>query len=370
VILSEVKNLGPAWKQTSVLSVARMLRLRLSMTPATLLSQTRERHVSRKTCAWELFAGIISVGISDCVERGFMDLLRLLRPVHWVKNTFVFAALVFSGHLIGPSEDVLRVVGAFVCFSLAASSMYIVNDIVDRRTDGVHPQRRNRPIASGRVKVPAAVLLALACALAALAGGFILSVGLYAILGLYLVLILLYSFGFKRVMILDCVVIAVGFCLRAAAGAVVINVFISPWLTICTFALCLFLAFSKRRGELALLAADSEAFRKTLGQYTPELLSHMVNVTSVLAVTCFLLYTMDSRTRTLIGTDGLVYTTPVVLYCIFRFSALMQNGTYCDPVRLITRDRAFQIGILLWVVLCIGIVYGRGEMPQWLIEGP
>ena len=297
-----------------------------------------------------------------------MELLRLLRPVHWVKNTFVFAALVFSKHLIGPADEVLpalaRTLGAFVCFSLAASSMYIVNDLADRRTDSIHPQRRNRPIAAGRVKVSAAVLLALACALAALAGGVVLSVWLYAILGLYVVLMLLYSFGFKQVMILDCVVIAVGFCLRAAAGAVVINVFISPWLVICTFALCLFLAFSKRRGEIAVLAADSEAFRKTLGQYTPELLSHMLNVTSVLAVTCFLLYTMDSRTRDLFGTNDLVYTTPVVLYCIFRFSALMQNGTYCDPVRLITHDRAFQIGILLWVALCIGIVYGHGVVPR------
>jgi 4-hydroxybenzoate polyprenyltransferase len=297
-----------------------------------------------------------------------MDLLGLLRPVHWVKNTFVFAALVFSKHLIGPSGEVLpalaRVIGAFVCFSLAASSVYIVNDIADRRTDGVHPQRRNRPIASGRVGISAAASLALVCALVALAGGLLLSFWLAAILLLYIILILLYSLELKHVMILDCVVIAVGFCLRAAAGAVVINVSISPWLVICTFALCLFLAFSKRRGEIAVLAADSEAFRKTLGQYTPELLSHMLNVTSVLAVTCFLLYTMDSRTQTVIGTNDLVYTTPVVLYCIFRFSALMQNGTYCDPVRLITHDRAFQIGILLWVVLCVGIVYGHRLVPQ------
>jgi 4-hydroxybenzoate polyprenyltransferase len=303
-----------------------------------------------------------------------MDLLRLLRPVHWVKNTFVFAALVFSKHLIGPWEEVLpavtRVLGAFICFSLAASSMYIVNDIVDRRTDGIHPQRRNRPIASGRVSVSTAVLVSVVCALAALTGGFLLSTGLGVVLFIYIVLILLYSFKFKQVMILDCAVIAAGFCLRAAAGAVVIHVFISPWLVICTFALCLFLAFSKRRGEIAVLAADSESFRKTLGQYTPELLSHMLNVTSVLAVMCFLLYTMDSRTQALLGTNGLVYTTPIVLYCVFRFSALMQNGTYCDPVRLITHDRAFQAGILVWVALCIGIIYGHGAVPEWLWKGP
>jgi 4-hydroxybenzoate polyprenyltransferase len=302
-----------------------------------------------------------------------MDLLRLLRPVHWVKNTFVLAALIFSRHLIGPWEQVVlalaRVGGAFICFSLAASSMYIVNDIVDRKTDSIHPERRNRPLASGRVSVSAAVLLSIACAMAAITGGFLLSTGLGTILVFYIVLILLYSFEFKHVMILDCVVIALGFCLRAAAGAVVINVFISPWLVICTFALCLFLAFSKRRGEIAVLAADSESFRKTLGQYTPELLSHMLNVTSVLAVTCFLLYTMDSRTRALFGTNGLVYTTPVVLYCIFRFSALMQKGTYSDPIHLIMADRAFQLGILLWVALSIGIVYGYRAMPEWLSNG-
>ncbi len=315
--------------------------------------------------------GALPVTVS--LERESMDLLRLLRPVHWVKNTFVFAALVFSQHLIGPWEAVVpalaRVVGAFLCFSLAASAMYIVNDIADRRTDGIHPQRRSRPITSGRVSVSTALGVSVLCALVALTGGLLLSVGLGVILLTYILLILLYSFKLKHVMILDCAIIAAGFCLRAAAGAVVIHVSISPWLVICTFALCLFLAFSKRRGEIAVLAADSESFRRTLGQYTPELLSHMLNVTSVLAVVCFLLYTMDARTHATIGTNALVYTAPVVLYCVFRFSALMQNGTYCDPVRLITHDRAFQLGILVWVALCIGIIYGRGAVPEWLWQG-
>jgi len=140
----------------------------------------------------------------------------------------------------------------------------------------------------------------------------------------------------------------------------VIEVSISPWLVICTFALCLFLAFSKRRGEIAQLQENSEAFRKTLGEYTPELLAHMLDVTSVLAVTCFLLYAMDHRTQEVFGTNHLVYTTPLVLYCIFRFSALTQKGVYSDPVRLILRDRPFQIGMLLWVLLSIGIIYGVG----------
>jgi 4-hydroxybenzoate polyprenyltransferase len=293
-----------------------------------------------------------------------MELLRTLRPVHWVKNVFVFAALIFSRRLAGPLAESLPAVGmalgAFVCFCLASSAMYILNDVLDRKTDSVHPERRSRPIAAGRVTVSAALAVGAGCALLALIGGFLLSNALAAIVLAYVLLMVFYSMGLKRVMILDCVVIALGFCLRAVAGAVVIDVFISPWLVICTFALTLFLAFSKRRGEIAQLQENSEVFRKTLGEYTPELLAHMLDVSSVLAVACFLLYAMDFRTRELFGTNNLVYTTPVVLYCIFRFSALTQKGLYSDPVKLIIEDRPFQIGLVLWAVLCVGIIYGNG----------
>lgn len=293
-----------------------------------------------------------------------MELLRLLRPVHWIKNVFVFAALIFSRQLLGPLDemllDVARVIGAFWSFSLASSAMYVLNDIVDRRTDSIHPERRHRPIAAGRVAVSNALIMAAACAVLSLMIAFALSGKLAAIVLAYMGLTVLYSVALKRVMIVDCIVIAIGFVLRAVAGAVAIEVSISPWLVICTFALCLFLAFSKRRGEIAQLQENSEAFRKTLGEYTPELLAHMLDVTSVLAVACFLLYAMDYRTKELFGTNNLVYTTPLVLYCIFRFSALTQKGVYSDPVRLILHDRPFQIGMLLWGLLCIGIIYGIG----------
>lgn len=290
-----------------------------------------------------------------------MDILRILRPVHWIKNVFVFAALIFGRRLFGPVEETVRAfaqaTGAFVCFSFASSAMYIFNDITDRRTDSIHPERRARPIAAGLVTVPTALMVAMICAALALAGSLFLSSTVAAIILTYMALMVLYSLGLKHIMILDCAVIAAGFCLRAVAGAVAIDVFISPWLVICTFALTLFMAFSKRRGEIAQLQENSEAFRKTLGEYTPELLAHMLDVSSVLAVACFLLYAMDFRTRELFGTNDLVYTTPLVLYCIFRFSALTQKGAYSDPVKLILRDRPFQIGFLLWVVLCVVIIY-------------
>jgi 4-hydroxybenzoate polyprenyltransferase len=158
-------------------------------------------------------------------------------------------------------------------------------------------------------------------------------------------------------MILDCVVISIGFCLRAVAGAVVVEVDISPWLIICTFALCLFLAFGKRRSEIAQLRENSQLFRETLGGYTPELLAHMLNVTSGLAIVCFLLYARDPETVDKFNTANLVYTTPLVLYCVFRFSALIQKGKYSGPVQFIARDLPFQIGFVLWVLSCIVIVY-------------
>jgi len=285
-----------------------------------------------------------------------MKLLQLMRPKHWTKNVFLFAALVFGQKLTDPVA-VGRAVGGFICFCLAASAVYIFNDIIDRQADRLHPEKRNRPLAAGTVGVGLAAVASMLCAAAALAGSLVLGRSFAAIVLAYIVLVIVYTLLLKRVLILDCVVISVGFCLRAMAGAEAVGVFISPWLIVCTFALCLFLAFSKRFTELTQLREDSESFRKTLGGYTPDLLAHMVDVTSGLAVVCFLLYAMDERTLRLFGTNNLVFTTPFVLYCVFRFSASMQKGGYSDPVQLILSDWPFQIGFVLWVLACVGIVY-------------
>ena len=285
-----------------------------------------------------------------------MKYLQIMRPSHWTKNMFVFAALIFGQRLAVPLA-VGRAIGSFFCFCLAASAIYIFNDIIDRKTDSLHPQKCKRPIAAGEVSVGSAAVVSTLCAAVAIIGSFLLARAFGIIIVAYIVLMILYSLLLKRMMILDCVVISIGFCLRAIAGAVVVEVFISPWLIICTFALCLFLAFSKRRSEIAQLREDSESFRKTLAGYTPELLAHMLDVTSGLAVVCFLLYAMDERTFNIFGNNHLVYTTPLVLYCIFRFSALIQTGKYSDTVQLIFNDLPFQIGFVLWVIGCFIIIY-------------
>jgi 4-hydroxybenzoate polyprenyltransferase len=287
--------------------------------------------------------------------------LLILRPSHWSKNIFVFAALIFGKNLLGPAEEVLLAVGSalggFVCFSLAASSIYIFNDIVDREADRLHPEKCNRPITAGGVSIGSAAVLSVICGIVAILCSYMLAQALAIIIVTYIVLMVLYSLLLKQMMILDCVVVSIGFCLRAVAGAVVVGVFISPWLVICTFALCLFLGFGKRRSEIAQLRENSEYFRKTLAGYTPELLAHMLDVTSGLAIVCFLLYAMDERTLRTFGTTNLVYTTPLVLYCVFRFSALIQKGRYSGPVQLILKDRPFQLGFALWVLACIGVIY-------------
>lgn len=285
-----------------------------------------------------------------------MKLLRIMRPQHWTKNGFVFAALIFGQKITVPLA-VGRAIGAFFCFCLAASAIYIFNDIIDRKADYLHPEKRKRPIAAGSVSIGTAALVSALCAAAAIVGSFALARSFATVILAYIVLMIIYSLLFKRMMILDCVVISIGFCLRAIAGAIVVGVFISPWLIICTFALCLFLAFSKRRGEIILLRENSESFRETLASYTPELLAHMLDVTSGLAVVCFLLYTMDDRTLRIFGTNNLVYTTPLVLYCIFRFSLLIQQGRFSDPLQLMYKDLPFQIGLVLWVLSCIIIIY-------------
>jgi 4-hydroxybenzoate polyprenyltransferase len=285
-----------------------------------------------------------------------MKLLQIMRPKHWTKNVFVFAALVFGQQITVPLA-IGRAIGAFFCFCLAASAIYIFNDIIDRDTDSLHPEKRKRPIAAGSVGINSAIMVSAFCAAAAIIVSFVLARSLAVVVLAYIVLMIFYSLLFKRMMILDCVVISIGFCLRAIAGAVVLDVFISPWLIICTFALCLFLAFSKRRGEIILLGKNSDSFRQTLAGYTPELLAHMLDVTSGLAVVCFLLYAMDDQTLRIFGTNNLVYTTPLVLYCIFRFSLLIQQGRYSDPLELIYKDLPFQIGLVLWILSCIGIIY-------------
>lgn len=289
-----------------------------------------------------------------------MAYFQLLRPQQWIKNVFVFAALLFGRRLTDLPSLYLALLG-FGCFCLLSSAVYVINDIHDRAEDRLHPRKRLRPIASGAIQVPAAVGVALMLVIVGLGGAVLLNPLFAMTAGAYLALQLFYTFLFKHLVVLDVISIGLGFVLRAIAGGPLIGVEISPWLIICTFTLCLFMGFSKRRCELNAMAGanggEARQHRKTLAVYTPDLLNHMTTVTAGIAVLTFLLYAMDATTFKKFGSYYLAYTLPLVVYAIFRFAVLVEHGEVDGPTDVVLKDRPFQIALTLWVVLAALIVY-------------
>jgi len=291
----------------------------------------------------------------------FIALLESMRPRQWTKNLFVLPAIVFAQQ-VSDRGAVEWTLAAFIIFCLLSSSVYIVNDIADAEHDRQHPTKRNRPIASGRL--PVAIALPFSMLLAAFSIAFAFAINpqfvLYA--AIYLGLNLLYSFSLKHIVILDVIMVAIFFVLRAVAGAAAINVEISHWLLICTFLLALFIALSKRRHELVLLENNASAHRASLTDYSPYLLDQMIAVVTASTVMGYTLYTVDQDTVMKFGTDHLVYTVPFVVFGIFRYLYLIhQKGEGGDPDRIVISDRPFLLNFLLWAVAVAFALY----RPQW-----
>lgn len=286
-------------------------------------------------------------------------LVQSLRPAQWAKNVFVLAPLVFSGFLHDPAITVraLLAVAAFCC---ASSSVYLINDLRDREEDRRHPLKRLRPLAAGTLGAPAAVAAVVLLAGAALGLAFYLGLPFAKILGGYLLLNVLYTLWFKHMVILDVMSISLGFVLRVEAGAVATGVEASRWLFLCTTFLALFLAFSKRRHEITLLAGAAAGQRPVLDHYSPAFLDQMINVVTASSVVSYALYAVAPETVQKYHTQDLVYTIPLVLYGIFRYLYLMyQQPGARNPTEAILRDAPFLINILLWGLAVLWIVYGR-----------
>ncbi len=298
-----------------------------------------------------------------------MDYLRLLRPAQWTKNVFLFAGLIF-GQRLTHWPDVIAALLGFACFCAVSSTVYVINDIRDRNEDRLHPTKCNRPIASGRIAVSAGLLLAFALLVLGLGGALLLDQGFFIVACAYILLQAAYTFGLKQQVLLDVILIGIGFVLRAVAGAVLVHVEISHWLVLCTFTLCLFMGFSKRRCELNALSekprTDVARHRKTLIAYTPELLNHMTTLTAGIAVVSFMLYATDKRTISIFGSVYLVYTLPLVVYAIFRFALLVEHGRVQGPTEVLTRDRPFQVAIILWGLAVMAIVYAGQGLHEWV----
>lgn len=286
--------------------------------------------------------------------------LRLLRPVQWAKNAFVFAPLVFSRHLFDP-DYVRQAVLAFGVFSVVSSVVYIINDIADRASDRLHPLKRTRPIASGAVSVAAALAVAAVLAAIAVIGALWLGPKVAFVAAIYLVLNLGYSFGLKQVILVDVFIVASGFMLRVLAGAFAIGVQVSPWLVLCTLFVSVFLAVSKRRAEILLnIAEESELARPVLRKYDIQFIEQMMTVTASGMAISYALYTVAERTVEVFGTENLIFTTVFVLFGIFRYLYLVRtHKTNDNPTQLLLSDLPIILNVIAWFVACVVIIYSH-----------
>lgn len=275
-----------------------------------------------------------------------------MRPGAWTKNLFVPAALLFSR--IWEAGGVLATALATLGFCVLSSSIYLINDIADREKDRLHPEKRHRPLASGELAVPTAAVAAVVMVLCVLAASAALATRFLIVASVYFVSQLAYSLGLKRLVILDALLIALGFVLRALAGVAALqdagySMSISPWLLICTFFLAVFLAFSKRRSEVISLGDDAPNHRESLRDYSPRLLDEMISIATAASVLGYAIYTVSERTMHLVS-PRLYITIPFVAYGVFRYLYLVhEKGLGGSPDRLLFRDRPLLVNILLWL---------------------
>jgi len=286
-----------------------------------------------------------------------LSLLVSLRPSQWTKNLIIFAGLIFGLRLDEP-EAVARAIGAFVVFCALSGVVYLVNDVVDREADRQHPVKARRPIAAGELATGSALVAALGLAAAGLGGAFWMGRALGAVAAGYLALLALYSGPLKRLVIVDVLTIAMGFVLRAVAGAVAVDVPISHWLLVLTIMLALFLGFSKRRHELTSLGGQAAGHRVILGEYTAQLLDQMIAIVAAATLIAYVIYTISPETIEKFGTEQLGLTLPFPAYGIFRYLYLVyRKDGGGSPSEALLTDRPLLICVGLWVLAVTAIIY-------------
>jgi 4-hydroxybenzoate polyprenyltransferase len=274
-----------------------------------------------------------------------------------MKNLFVFAALVFSRRVTDASA-LLEAATAFIAFSLASSAIYAFNDIMDRQEDARHPTKCRRPVASGAVSTGAATVLAVILVWVTFGVAWTVGRPFTATVGLYLVLMALYVLGLKRIAVLDVLILAVGFVIRAYAGGVAIHVWVSPWLVLCTLTLALFLGFAKRESErVALGAAAVETRPIEWSIYDEKSLEHMMTVSAALAVVTYMLYTVSPETIARVGHPWMFLTVLPVVYGVFRFYRMAIAGRANEPVEMVRRDPAFVVALAVWAVMVVLLLF-------------
>lgn len=285
--------------------------------------------------------------------------IRAIRPEQWLKNGFVLSPLVFSGKaLIGDAQ--WRALVAFVSFCAVASAVYLMNDVLDRKADRLHPQKANRPIASGLISAGSALTVAALLGAVGLAAGAVAGVNVAGVLLAYLALNVMYGVWLKNIVIVDVFAIAAFFIMRLLAGAAAVHVKPSIWLLLCGGLLALFLGFAKRRHELVLLGGGSPTHRAVLADYSTTFLDQLSVVLLAVTIVSYIMYTLESDTARIVGSETLSYSTAFVLYGVFRYLYLVHRNEGGNPTETLLTDRSLLMAVVLWGAYCGAIIYFAG----------
>jgi len=304
------------------------------------------------------------------IQTKIISLIKVARPIQWVKNVSVFAALVFSGNLYN-KPLFIKAFWAFWIFCLASSATYILNDIFDAKKDALHPIKRMRPIASGKLPVTLAIIECVILALVSLQLANIISDLLFILVAFYLTLQVAYSTFLKKLAIIDIIVIATGFVIRIYAGAFAINAHLSVWFLLCVISTALFLAAGKRRAELSVVGKETKT-RTSLGHYPRELLNSYVTMFANAAWMSWALFTFFespavpknlwlfladfSKTTTI--SKLLMITIPFAIFAIMRYQSLIFEGRSESPEKVLLTDSPLIASVMIWVILVIWVLYG------------
>jgi len=287
-----------------------------------------------------------------------LKLIELIRPKQWIKNLFLFAPILFAGQLLN-LELLSKNFIAFIAFCGVSSCVYIINDIVDIESDRVHRKKRYRPLASGDITIKTAVVFLVILLILTILLSLTLNLYFGITVFTYFMINILYSFKVKHIVILDVFFVSFGFMLRVAAGAAAISVPVSSWMILTTIFISLFLAISKRRAELSQIEQENiEKQRKVLDHYAIEFTEQMNTIAATGTIICYALYTVSSKAISTFQTDKLIYTTPFVIYGIFRYLYLIHKKKLGEsPTQIVTKDIPIIINTIVWFIVSAFIIY-------------
>lgn len=283
---------------------------------------------------------------------------KLLRVSHWVKNLFMFLPLFFSGNILTDKREFLQVSMGFIFFSLIASSIYMINDLKDIESDRLHPEKKNRPFASGKVPVKTGILLSSLLFIGSITGAYFINLYFAGVLAFYFAMNIAYSMGLKHVSIVDISIIAIGFLLRIIAGGILAEVIISHWIVIMTFLLALFLGLAKRRDDVLIFLESGQKMRKSVDGYNLEFINASMVIMAAVIIVSYIMYTISEEVIARFHTEYLYATGLFVILGIIRYLqitfVLNKSG---NPTKILLNDRFIQLVLMSWIIAFFLIIY-------------